>query len=513
MRPTLIPVFIIALLCSTSLAQTTKRRGTVSKPVVATPQPQPAAQPPATARAAMPQQPTALVIVNGQTFTTADLQPTLRQEMERLENKIAQARAAVLDLQINTMLLQVEAKKRRIDTRRLYELEVSSRVPAITPAQIKKFIDDNRQQLEGLDPAAANKQVETFLREEAETKLADELAKRLRQTHSVVMGVDINSANISPSAVIATVGGEPLKADSLLERLKPVIYRIRIDAYEQAKQQTDRLVDDMLLLEEARRRQIGPEEIIRAEITDKVKSPTEQEVAKFYADNKARISGDLNSVRNQVASYLQEQSRQQLEKELSGRLRKNANVRWLLIEPEQPIQNVSVDDDPTRGDVNAPVTVVEFTDFQCPACAAMHPVLDEVLKSYGNKVRFVVRDFPLTQHENAQKAAEAANAAHAQGKFFEYASLLFKNQKALDVVSLKKYATDLGLNRARFDAELDRGVYAAEVKKDLDDGEIYGVGSTPTVFINGIQLKTLSADGLREAINRAVANGSKPPGR
>jgi protein-disulfide isomerase len=267
------------------------------------------------------------------------------------------------------------------------------------------------------------------------------------------------------------------------------------------------------LLEEARRRQVGPEEIIRAEISDKVKSPTEQEVAKFYADNKARISGDPNTVRNQLASYLQDQSRQQLEKELSARLRKNANLRWLLTEPEQPVQNVSVDDDPTRGDANAPVTIVEFTDFQCPACAAMHPVLEEVLKTYGNKVRFVVRDFPLIQHENARKAAEAANAANAQGKFFEYAAVLFKNQKALDVASLKKYASDLGLNRARFDAELDRGVYAVEIKKDLDDGEIYGVGSTPTIFINGIQLKILSADGLREAIDRAVAIGSKPPGR
>ena len=131
----------------------------------------------------------------------------------------------------------------------------------------------------------------------------------------------------------------------------------------------------------------------------------------------------------------------------------------------QPVQNISVDDDPARGEANAPVTIVEFTDFQCPACAAMHPVLEEVLKSYGNKVRFVVRDFPLNQHECARKAAEAANAANAQGKFFEYIALLFKNQKALDVPSLKKYASELGLDRARFDAALDRGVYAAEVQE------------------------------------------------
>jgi protein-disulfide isomerase len=138
----------------------------------------------------------------------------------------------------------------------------------------------------------------------------------------------------------------------------------------------------------------------------------------------------------------------------------------------------------------------------------MHPVIEDALKSYGNRVRFVVRDFPLNQHEYARKAAEAANAANAQGKFFEYITLLFKNQKTLDVPSLKKYASELGLDRARFDAALDRGVYSAEVQKDVTDGEIYGVGSTPTIFVNGVQLRTLSAEGLKEAIDRATAKPS-----
>jgi protein-disulfide isomerase len=506
----LLPLLLMLLLCSPVLAQKSKRRGTVRTPVVKTPQPQPVPQPPATAKPVQqPTGPTSLVIINGQTLTTADLPPALRQELERLEEKIAQARASVLDQQINTLLLQAEARKRGINTPRLYELEVTSRIPAITQAQINKFIEDNRQEFERTDPAVASQQVSAYLREEAENKLADDLVRRLRKAHPVVMGVDINSANLSPNAVVATVAGFPLKADALIERLKPIIYKLRLETYELAKKQTDQLVNDMLLLEEAKRRQIGPEEIIRSEISDKVRSPTEEEVAKFYNDNKARISGDLNSVRNQIANYLQEQSRQRLEQELSDRLRTSANIRWLISEPTQPVQNISADDDPARGDANAPVTIVEFTDFQCPACAAMHPVLEEVLKSYGNKVRFVVRDFPLEQHEHARKAAEAANAAHAQGKFFEYAAVLFKNQKALDIPSLKKYASDLGLNRARFDAALDRGVYLSEIKKDLEDGEMYGVGSTPTIFINGVQLRTLSPEALREAIDRAVGNPGK----
>ena len=504
-------LLLIVSLWSPVLAQTAKRKGTINrKPPVTTPQPQPVAQPPATAqRALQPGAPISLVTVNGQTFTTADLDSTLREEVERVEDKIAAARKNVLDLQINTMLLQLEAKRRRIDTHRLYELEVSSRVPTVTPAQIKKFIDDNRSQFEGVDPAVANQQVAAYLQDEAENKLADELVSRLRKTTPVVMGVDVNSPALNNNSVVATIAGEPLKGDAFLERLKPIIYKIKLEAYEAAKKRADQLVDDTLLLDEAKRRQIAPEEIIRTEVSDKVHTPTEEEVAKFYSENKARIAGDLNSVRNQIAIYLQNESRQRLEQELSTRLRKAANIHWLITEPAQPVQNISVDDDPSRGDVNAPVTIVEFTDFQCPACAAMHPVLDEVLKSYGNKIRFVVRDFPLTQHQYARKAAEAANAANAQGKFFEYTALLFKNQKALDVPSLKKYASEIGLDRARFDAALDRGVYAAEVKKDIEDGEMYGIGSTPTIFINGVQLRNLSAEGLREAIDRAAGNPAK----
>jgi protein-disulfide isomerase len=464
------------------------------------------------AATASPQRPAAppnLVTVNGQTFTTADLPPALRQEVAQVEDRIAEARKGVLELQINTILLAVESRKRRIDTHRLYEIEVVRRIPPITQAQVKKFIDENRDEFEGRDVATANQQVVAYLREEAEAKLADALVKRLRKTNPVVIGVDLNSPTLSANSVVATIGGQPLKADVLIERLKPIVYRLRIEAYELTKRQTDQLINDNLLLEEARNRQIGPEQIVREEVSDKVRPPTETEVAKFYNDNKARIAGDLNSVRNQVANYLQEQSRQRLEEELSARLRQSADIRWHLVEPAQPVQNISVDDDPARGPATAPVTIVEFTDFQCPSCAAMHPILEEVLRSYGDKVRLVVRDYPLNQHEFARKAAEAANAANAQGKYFEYISLLYKNQKALDVPSLKKYATQVGLNRVRFDAALDRGVYAAEIKKDIEAGEIYGVGSTPTLFINGVHLRVLTADGLREAIDRAANSSGK----
>ena len=243
---------------------------------------------------------------------------------------------------------------------------------------------------------------------------------------------------------------------------------------------------------------------MRTEVSEKARRPNADEVAKFYKENSKDISGDLASVQNQLADFLEERDRQRLEQELHARLRAAANVRLLIQEPQAPSQAVSVDDDPSMGPATAPVTIVAFTDFQCPACAAMHPIVEEVVKSYGNRVRLVMRDFPLQIHVNARKAAEAANAAHAQGKFFEYAALLFQRQNSLDPESLKKYATELGLDRRRFDAALDKGTYATEVQHDLEDGDSYGVDQTPTIFVNGVVLGTLSREALRAAIDRVL---------
>jgi protein-disulfide isomerase len=140
----------------------------------------------------------------------------------------------------------------------------------------------------------------------------------------------------------------------------------------------------------------------------------------------------------------------------------------------------------------------------------MYPVMEEVLKSYGNRVRFLIRDFPITSlHPNAFRAAEAAGAANAQGKFWEYIDILFKNPNALDADSLKKYASQLGLDRKRFDAEFESGKYAGEIRRDIEAGEMYGVEATPTIFINGRLLTELSADGLRAAIEKAFARGQR----
>ena len=516
----LITPLAICLFVSATFAQRTQQRPPVKRPA-ATQSPNTPATPTAgvpastttSAQSLPPLTPVSIVVVNGRTITSAEFEPAAREAVESVDREIAETKQELLDLQVNTLLLQAEARKRGITTERLYSLEVTSKLAQPTPAEVKKFIEEHPQEFSGLDTAVVSSQVATYLLNEREEKVSLQFIERLKKIYAIVPGVDINTPGLKDDAVVTTVAGQPVKAGAINERLKPIAYRVRMTAYETAKNKADRFVNDALLLDEANKRGIGPEQIVRAEITDKAKAPTEAEVRKFYDDNKARINSDFEQVRNQIAAYLQEQDRQRLEKELSARLQKGANIRWLLIEPPQPVQAVSADDDPSRGDVNAAVTVVEFTDFQCPSCALMHPVLEEVLKPYGNSVRLVVRDFPLSMHENALKAAEAANAANAQGKFFEYIALLYKRQKALDTPSLKKYASELGLNQQKFDAALDNGTYAGEIKRDITDGEIYGVGSTPTIFVNGVMLRVLSAEGLKQAIDRAAAarRANAPP--
>ncbi|MGI8917624.1 MAG: DsbA family protein [Pyrinomonadaceae bacterium] len=472
---------------------------------VANPSATPVAAP---ARATAPSRstaPLALAVVNGQTLTTADLDPRIRQEIESLDDKIAQARRDMLDVTINTILLELEARKRKLTTQQLYNLEVIKRVPEPTVAQVASFIEENRDRIDSGDDATVRKQVAEILRATAGTKLQEDFVGRLRKQTPIALGVNINTPNLPASAVVATIAGQPLSAGPILEKLKPAIFKLRTDTYELQLAAVERLIADMLVIAEANRRNVGADVLMRTEVSEKARRPTDAEVEKFYAENKKEIRGELAAVHNQLVEFLEERDKQRLERELNERLRRAATVRLLIDEPLAAAQLISVDNDPSRGAATAPVTIVEFTDFQCPACAAMHPIIEEVLKSYGDKVRLVMRDFPLAIHPHARKAAEAANAAHAQGKFFEYASLLFKRQDSLDPVSLKKYATELGLDRTRFDAELDNGTYAAEVQHDLVDGENYGVDQTPTIFVNGVVLGTLSPDALRAAIDRALS--------
>jgi protein-disulfide isomerase len=143
-------------------------------------------------------------------------------------------------------------------------------------------------------------------------------------------------------------------------------------------------------------------------------------------------------------------------------------------------------DDHRSGPEDAPVTLVEYGDYECPYCGAAHPIVQEIRRILGPNLRFVFRHFPLKQiHPHAERAAEAAEAAGAQGKFWEMHDLLFENQDALEDADLLRYAASLSLDGDRLATELSTGVYASRVRGDFRSGVRSGVNGTPTFFING----------------------------
>lgn len=159
-------------------------------------------------------------------------------------------------------------------------------------------------------------------------------------------------------------------------------------------------------------------------------------------------------------------------------------------QPTAPVIDMKklVDDDPVEGKSDAPVTIIEFSDFQCPFCGRFYSqTLLQLRKEYVDtgKVKVIYRDFPLSFHPEAQKAAEAAECADEQGKFWKMHDKIFENQETMGLASYKKWATEFGLDSAKFNQCLDSGKYVSEVQKDFSDGQSAGVSGTPTFFING----------------------------
>lgn len=191
-----------------------------------------------------------------------------------------------------------------------------------------------------------------------------------------------------------------------------------------------------------------------------------RQTLKYYSDVRSGIPVELTN-------YAQQATLSELEGQIGPETIDNTRVN-------------NYADDPFVGPADAAVTVVMFEDFQCPFCGQLQPDLHAAMAKYKNSVKFVYRDFPLDSiHPNARKAAEAAQCAHDQGRFWEYHDVLFANPNAQSENDLKAYADQLGLNTLSFTTCVDNGIYADEVEADFQDGVAAGVLGTPTLFFNG----------------------------
>jgi protein-disulfide isomerase len=293
------------------------------------------------------------------------------------------------------------------------------------------------------------------------------------------------------------------------DSLKPLIFDVQESVYKLRKDELDLSVNDTLLVQEAQKRQVTTNALLAAEV--KPKAVTEEQARAFFEENKDRVSGDFAQTKDAIVRYLEQIEVRAAERAFVEKLRAAASIQIFLVAPESPVFSISTVDQPSLGRVEAPVTLVIFTDYQCPSCAAIHPALERLVREYGDKVRLVARDFPLSQHVEAFKAAEAAEAAREQGKYWEYVQLLMRNQSALSMDKLKDYATELALDRSRFDSAVESGKFAATVQRDIEEGMKLGINATPTVFINGRRVPAKTYEELKASVEAAFK--ALPPKR
>ena len=414
-----------------------------------------------------------LATATGHAFRLRDLSAETQKMVAEVPARLAKGRTDILGQMLNQRAITLEAKALNTTPGKLIAAE-KAKAPNPTEEAIKVVYDANRTVIGDRTLEQVRKQIVSILRSDPEQKLLVAYFAQLATKYKVVSGKDINTPTLAQADVVGTVNGQVITAKDFDEYSKFQMFDARLELADLILDELNDTIYNALVADEAKATQIDSSTLIANEITNKMKEYTDAE----------RVG---------------------LEGALTKKLFAKYQVKILYKEPDSLVQNISVDDDPAQGPATAPVTIIMFSDFQCSACSATHPILKKVMADYAGRIRFVVRDFPLESiHENAFRAALAAGAANAQGKFFEYTEILYKNQDALDNESLKKYAAQIGLNAAQFELDFNSEKTAAEVRKDLADGESYGISSTPTIFVNGVMVRNLSADGFKSAIERAL---------
>ena len=298
---------------------------------------------------------------------------------------------------------------------------------------------------------------------------------------------------MAPGDVVATVGSTPITLREVDERafqrssgdfggvrLVQAVYLARREAL-------DEIISSRLINDEAKSRGVDAASVIEKEITSHAPTPTENDITFWYQTNQSRVQGaTLPQVHDAIKSLLMEQRMSEAHDAFINKLREKVPVTITL---EPPRQKVDIAGHPAKGPKTAPIEMVEFSDFQCPFCQRANPTVEQVLKTYGDKIHFVYRHYPLPSHPNARPAAEAAACADEQGRFWQFHDELFASPGRLSNDDLKQHAVAAGLDATRFNACFDSHQFKSEIDKDIKEGNEAGVSGTPAFFINGRALE------------------------
>ena len=294
------------------------------------------------------------------------------------------------------------------------------------------------------------------------------------------------------STAAAEVDGKTVTVAEVDEWIKQQLFDQATDKreptklYELRSRVLDEMIDERLLEKEAAPLGLTPDELVRKETEEQI-SVGDEELLAFYEENKERM-GDVafEEVKPRIQRHLQQQQQLTAGKEYLQALRARASVEIYLDVPRVEVEAKG----PSLGPDDAPVTIIEFSDYQCPYCRRAEPVVQQVLERYPSQVRFVFRHFPLERiHSEARGAAEAAACANQQGRFWEFHGKLFAPGAKFDAESLRQHASDVELDLEAFQTCVDERRFEADIEADLDAGRQAGVAGTPAFFVNGIRMK------------------------
>ena len=323
--------------------------------------------------------------------------------------------------------------------------------------------------------------------------------------------------SVDPSTKVAEIDGQPLTYGDLAAdkevgpKLKAAEAKALTELYDSRKGLLDEVLSRRLLEGEAKAANKTLEQWFQSDYAATVPEPSDDEAKAFYEEHKAQMgSQPYEEVKPRIKQFVKRQKLQEnMAKKLEG-LKTQHKVAISLEAPETPRVDVQAKG-PARGPATAPVTIIEFSDFQCPFCGREIPVIDKVMKDYEGKVRLVFRHFPLDFHPFAAKAAEAAACAADQNKFWELHDKMFGNQGKLAVEDLKGYAKEVGADTGKFDKCLDSGEKKAQVDEDQKAGSAAGVNGTPAFFVNGVYINgAVPYEQFKQALDREL--GAKKKG-
>jgi protein-disulfide isomerase len=310
------------------------------------------------------------------------------------------------------------------------------------------------------------------------------------------------SAASNTDPVVAVVQGKPIMEGELDSRAAPELRQLNSQVFEIKQRVLSALIDERLLSDEATHRKLAVTQLLDREVNSKVSDPTAAEIESYYLGIKEKIARPFEEIRPQIAEFLLEQRRRTAYLNYVAQLRSAAKIVVLL---DPPRTAVTMDPQRVRGPANALITIVEFSDFECPYCGEAEDTLQKVVLKYPTQIRLAYRDFPLPFHPHAALAAEASRCASAQGAYWVFHDLLFANQQRLAIEDLLKLASQLSLDTDKFGECLKNRTFAADIQHDLRDGQELGITGTPAFFVNGIALDgALSFEEFSGAIDQEL---------